>query len=170
MRNYFERKDALTLEEARKRTFETHGENIILLKFRGAHGKSLFECSICHHKWEADSWSVWNGNGCFECSKIALRNKFNLKIEDVRDYIESKNCKLLSTEYINTRKNLIIQFPCGHVNEMCFGSFKRNPSCKKCAVIKLNSSRKYSMERINKLMNDLNLTFIEFPNGYVNRN
>ena len=171
MRDYYKRKDAITNEVAIKRTFDAHGDKIALLEFKGSHGKSLFECKICNNKWNADTWSVWRGNGCPECRNRILSERYSFKFEDVKEYIESKNCKLLSTEYKNGKIPLIIQFECGHIGERTtFESFKDGKRCRICGLEKSKVSRKYSTERINKIMEDNNLIFIDFPDEYINRN
>lgn len=171
MRDYYKRKDTITNEVAIKRTFDTHGDKIALLEFKGSHGKSLFECKICGNKWNADTWSVWSGNGCTECRNRIFSEKYSFKFEDVKEYIKLKNCKLLSIEYKNSKIPLIIQFECSHIGKKTnFESFKRGRRCRICGLEKSKVSRKYSMERINKIMEDNNLIFIDFPDEYINRN
>jgi hypothetical protein len=169
VRDYSIRKDVIILEEAIKRTSNTHGENIILLEFMGTHGKSLFKCKICNNEWNADSWSVWNGNGCPNCSSRKLSERFRRNFKDVKNYIESQGCLLLSNTYINNRTNIQIQFPCGHISDMCFGSFKRGSRCKICGMKKFTISRKRSQENIIHIVEDEGFSFIEFPNNYVDR-
>lgn len=55
--------------------------------------------------------------------------------EDVKEYIESKGCKLLSNEYINSSKKLEIECICGNVYNRIFGNFKNQKQyhCKECA-------------------------------------
>jgi hypothetical protein len=169
MRNYFERKDAITFEEAIKRTIDKHGDKISLIGFNGAHHKSLFKCNICEKTWMADSWSVWSGNGCCFCYEKNRGNSLKIGIEKAKIYIESCNCSLLSVEYKNNKTPLLIQFECGHIANVSFDSFKRGSRCKICQLEKFKVSRKYSMERINKIMDENNLKFISFPEGYTNR-
>jgi len=169
LRDYFLRKDAVTDKEAIKRTYKTHKNNIVLLEYRGSHKKSLFECKTCGNKWRADSWSVWKGNGCPKCKLENLSNKNRSNIEDIKKFIESKGCNLISTEYRNNRTPIKIQFECGHIVDICFNSFQRGSRCKICGMKKFINSRKYSLEKINKIMKKNNLIFIEFPQGYINR-
>jgi len=169
LRDYYKRKDAITNEVAIKRTFDAHQNNIILLEFKRSHGKSLFECKICGNKWVADTWSVWQGNGCPECCKVKSRNRFSHKIEYIKNFVESRNCKLISQEYKNNKTPILIQFECGHVLDITFTSFQRGAGCRICGLEKLKYSRKYTMERINKIMDNNNLVFISFPEEYINR-
>lgn len=54
--------------------------------------------------------------------------------EFVKEYIENFNCKLLSTEYVNTTTPLIIQCECGEIFKRKFGLIRKSPicKCKKC--------------------------------------
>lgn len=54
--------------------------------------------------------------------------------EEVKDFIESKGCKLLSTEYVNNSEKLIIKCSCGEVFKKSFDKFKNGKQyrCKKC--------------------------------------
>jgi hypothetical protein len=159
----------ITIDTAKQRLFDRHKDRIVLLEFNGAHGKSLFKCAFCGHEWNADTWSVWKGNGCPECRRNNFGDKCRNKIDDIILYIESKNCKLISTEYKNNRTPLQIQFECGHITNMCYASFKRGSRCKICQLERFKISRKYSMDKINKIMEDNKLKFINFPDGYINR-
>jgi len=169
LRNYFDRKDVVTIEKAQKRIYKTHKENIILINFKGSQKKSLFECQICGHKWCAVSHSVWRGNGCPACYEKRRGDMFKHSIDYVKNFIESKNCKLFSKEYKNTKTPLKVGFECGHVGNISFESFRRGSRCSICGFERFKTSRKYSQKRINKIMKDNNLIFIGFPDRYINR-
>jgi hypothetical protein len=75
---------------------------------------------------------------------------------DVKKYIESFGCKLLSDEYINNRYLLHIQCQCGNMNWYTrFDNFKHGQRCQKCRII--NISRK-NIERHIKQIGNLKIT------------
>ena len=52
----------------------------------------------------------------------------------VKECVESRNCKLLSTEYIGVGEKLEILFSCGHIDKRIFSKFvSHQPICQKCA-------------------------------------
>ena len=54
--------------------------------------------------------------------------------QEVKEYIERYDCKLLSTEYKSTTDMLEIQCICGEVFNRSFSNFKKNRTrCKKCS-------------------------------------
>ena len=57
-----------------------------------------------------------------------------LTYQEVKEYIESFSCKLLSDKYINTTTSLIIQCECGEIFERTLKVIKKSPicKCKKC--------------------------------------
>jgi hypothetical protein len=71
-----------------------------------------------------------------------------LGFEYIKNYIENKNCKLLSSEYVD-RTKLKILFSCGHIGERTFQKFKSClPVCTKCS-----GNKKYDLNEIrNKLL------------------
>lgn len=169
MRNYFNRTDAISCDVAKERTFKTHGTRISLIEFSGSHHKSLFVCNICGNKWHADTWSIWRGNGCPQCYALTRSINQRLEVKNVNWFIESNSCKMISSNYTNNRTPITIRFECGHIGDISFTSFRRGSRCKICGLEKFKSSRKYSMDKIYEIMEENNLKFIEFPNGYINR-
>lgn len=90
------------------------------------------------------SWDNFKyGRRCKECANILKANMFKLKYQDVKEYIESKNCHLISKEYKNNNTKLEIQCSCGEVCERSFSKFKKNSRCTKCSE-KLTRKHDYS--------------------------
>jgi hypothetical protein len=58
-----------------------------------------------------------------------------LSIEEVRKYFKSKNCVLLSTEYINSHTKLEYIASCGHKHTIAYNSFRsgKGIECPKCS-------------------------------------
>ena len=172
-------KNEISLEDAKRRIYKKHGINIEIIEYINITNFAKFKCNICNHIWDAIPRIVSIGIGCPICYKKnnfkdCKHNNINngaLSFNYVKEYIESKNCKLLSIEYKNSKTPLIIQFECGHIGKKTtFESFKRGSRCRICGLEKSKDSRKYSMEKINKIMDDNNLIFIDFPDEYINRN
>jgi hypothetical protein len=170
MNNKRERKDKVTKEEAMKRIEKIHGDSIILLEYVNTKSKAKLKCKEFGHIWEAVACSVWCGNGCPECAKIKSSKRQAHSIEYVRTFIESKNCQLLSDNYVNVGIKLSIQFECGHIGDMSFDCFQRGNRCTICghetAGLKCRLSEKDLAERLLSK----GLEILEFPNGYINRN
>lgn len=57
--------------------------------------------------------------------------------QEVKEFIESNGCKLLSTEYVNNSTKLQIRCACGEIFEVCFANFKdkNQRQCCKCSGI-----------------------------------
>lgn len=101
-----------------KLTFMCKEEHIFDMNFQGF--KKLKECPICSGKW--------------------------LNYDVVKKYIEDKNYKLLSEEYINNRTKLKLQCPKGHIFDMCFSNFKTGQRCPICA--KENNLKRIQSQRL----------------------
>lgn len=148
MRNYFLRKDAITVDVAKKRLLDKHGESIKLLNFAGAHHKSEFECQKCGNIWSADASSVWRGNGCSVCMIQRLREANGFNFEFVRSFIESEKCELLSKEYVNSKTRIKIRFECGHIKNVTFDSFRSGKRCPCQSPEKANKIKSSKTEKL----------------------
>lgn len=88
---------------------------------------------ICHrdHRLE-NSWDSFqkDKNGCVLCT---YDDKLTLTYEQVKDFIESRGCKLLSTEFRRVDEDLTIECACGTVKEQTFHTY-RQASTGKCIV------------------------------------
>jgi hypothetical protein len=160
---------AITKEEADNRLHKKHNGNINLLRYVNISDYATFECQICNHKWDATAKSViTNGNGCPECKKVTLSEKYSFTYDFVKEYIESFGYELLSDNYINSKLKLDIACPEGHIFPMSFECFKRGNRCPICQQIKVHLSQRIP-NKIFKLLEDNEFEFIEFPDGYINR-
>lgn len=69
-----------------------------------------------------------------------------LSYEYVKSVIEEKSCQLVSTEYVDSKKNLEIIFTCGHKDFRTFPVFKKSkPICGKCS-----GNQKYDFDEVFK--------------------
>jgi hypothetical protein len=164
-------KVAISQKDAENRLLIKHNGSIKMNSYSNISSYSDFECVICGYKWKAIAKSViTNGNGCSECSKINLRNKYSYSFEYIKEYIESKGFKLHSKEYINSKQDLILECPEGHILPKCFDSFRDRPNCTRCQQIKNNLSKRIPYEILIQYLKEDNFEFIEFPEEYLNRN
>ena len=107
-------------------------------KYNVASDTYLFKCSCGNifertfHKFKDSNQTV-----CNKCSKKRMKSKLKLNYKDVKRYIESKGCKLLSKEYINNETKLHIQCSCGTEFYRDFTHYKDDKSyyCNKCAKL-----------------------------------
>lgn len=74
-----------------------------------------------------------------------------------KEYIKSRNCELLSEEYIGIDKPLKIKFECGHIDFKALHSFRRRANinvCPKC------SKRVYDYSEIENFIENSDFSFI----------
>lgn len=97
--------------------------------------------------------------------------------QEVKNYIESFEYKLLSEEYINNKTKLQLQCPKGHICEIRYGDFKKGVRCKMCSS---NYRPKFTYEYVKEYIENegykllskeyinanSNIT-VECPNGHI---
>ena len=80
-----------------------------------------------------------------------------LSYEEVKNIIESKGCKLLSTEYINRHSKLDIQCACGEPFKKTLCNFQQGQTqCPKCGKEKRIEKRRKPFEEIRDYINGEN--------------
>ena len=84
------------------------------------------------------------------CS-ICARNK-KPPYQEVFNYFKSKNCQLLTQEYLNAHQLLDYICCCGNKSKINFNNFKRGQRCKECKEErkKQTSLKKYDVEYISQ--------------------
>ena len=89
-----------------------------------------------------------------------------LKYEYVKEYIEDKQCVLISKEYINAKEKLKIEFDCGHVSLISFECFKRGQRCSCDKEKRFKSTIEFkTREKILGSLRTSNFKFISFENN-----
>tara|TARA_Y100000389_G_scaffold188243_1_gene210602 strand:+ start:301 stop:1737 length:1437 start_codon:yes stop_codon:yes gene_type:complete len=82
---------------------------------------------------------------CLDCTEnffpLSIPDRINYL--DVKEYIEKHKCKLITTEYKNTKSPLKIKCKCGHYRDTNFDMFKRidQSLCNTCTKYVSESSR-----------------------------
>jgi very-short-patch-repair endonuclease len=93
---------------------------------------------------------------------VFIANKYTYK--EVKDYIESNNdYMLISTSYNNYKEKLKIKHR-DHIFEMNFDSFKN--SKQRCPLC--NSTKKYTIEEVKKIINEKDKDYICVSDDYIN--
>ncbi len=122
-------------------------------KYKDSITKLSLLCS-CGNKFETTLKVFKRGSShqCKECSKEEARKKSAFTYEDVKRFIEIESncgCKLISSEYISSKKKIKIQCKCENEFETTFSKFKHRGKrqCNKCGQkIITQSSYKWDLE------------------------
>ena len=112
-----------------KEFIESKGNKLISKEYKNNKAKLKIQCK-CGETFERTFGDFKNKNMyyCTCCSGNKLR------YSDVKKFIESKNCKLISKEYENNSTKLNIQCSCGEIFKVSFNTFKKDEQwqCKSC--------------------------------------
>jgi hypothetical protein len=102
---------------------ELKDRNFLLLEeYSGMRIPVKLKCIKHNYTWNACPGSIMNGQGCKKCGEEKKRMATAYEYKDVKLEIEKRNGKLLSLEYINNKKKLLIECEYGHKWEVCFAS------------------------------------------------
>jgi hypothetical protein len=154
----------ISLEEAQRRLYEKHGNNITMSNYVAMNDYASFVCNMCGYEWKAEVGNVVNiGTGCENCYKIYKKENHltNLSQEIVNDFIESQHCLWISGEYENNKSYLNIQFQCGCVGGITFGNFKNGRRCRFHQREKAAISRRTTLDEIIDDVEKHGFTFLE---------
>jgi hypothetical protein len=161
----------ISMDIAKKRIFDIHGDNILLLEYeRMTDSNSLFKCIICGHEWRTSAKSVAYGVGCVECFRKRNSGSQRHSIEYIDSYLKKYNCKLIDTEYIGNQIPILVEFECGHQLKISFACFIMGQRCKICSKKNRIENSKLSFGTINEDLKNHNFEFIDFPFGYQKNN
>ena len=114
---------------------EGNGCKLISTEYKNLKSKLIIKCS-CGEIFEV-SFDSFKNKPQRQCKKCGIQKRVKERsctYEEVKKYIESKNCKLISTEYINNKTPLLIQCSCGNIFEERFDTFKSSnrSKCNEC--------------------------------------
>lgn len=103
-----------------KTIFHNIGYKLLSTKYKNNNTKLKYKCDKGHINYIKLN-KLLSGYRCPDCS-----NRKKYSIESIKELIEKENYKLISTEYKNKNKKLLLEYDKGHMFEMSFGCFKNN--------------------------------------------
>ena len=148
----------LTYEEV-KQYIESFGYTLLSEEYINNRTPLKMICPESHITETITYSNFKKGYRCLECGKIKAHDKQRFSYEEVKEYIESFNYKLLSTEYKNARTNLIIQCDKGHIYEATFTSFKHKHE--RCPYCSHKGNKIYYFDSLGFLYHDIAKMIVE---------
>lgn len=112
------------------------GAKLLSTEYKSIKDNLLFKCPECNNEYYRSFDNMLNRKNplCQSCSKRRAQTK-RLKYEDVKDFIESCGCKLISKNYTNCDSPLEIQCRCGNRYTRTFYKFKNgHTDCPACSM------------------------------------
>ena len=107
----------------------------LLISDKVEHGKQeiLVKCK-CGNIYKCDFSRFKNNNKiqCNQCTYKDISKRMKMNYEEVKKYVESKGCKLISEDYKRNNQKLLIQCSCGNLFERTLNKFKQTSKCLKC--------------------------------------
>lgn len=127
---------------------------VIDTKFKGAKTKLNFKCLKCNHKFITSPQSL---KGCPKCAGNLPKT-----IADVEKLAKSKDLTLVSTVYVNSKKDL--EFNCNKCSKIIFSSYDKvsvtENGCSECYYKNKTAHNRLSEKEIKKKLKLLGLAFI----------
>ena len=160
--------NTIALEEVKKILFDRYNGNIVLLEYSQMNNPAKFKCIEHNIEWVAKGTKVIrSGCGCPECAKISRSKKLAHSYDYVRNFIERKNCQLISSEYKNTGIKLEVRFECGHHGLICFDNFKNGVRCSVCAKKATGKKKRIPIELMAERLAQKHIKIIEIIGEYT---
>lgn len=119
---------------------------------------------ICSISWDNFKY----GRRCRTCADLNKSNKFRLKYEEVKSYIESFGCKLLTNDYKRNSQNLDIKCSCGNIYKITYQRFSSDNRYTKCMNCRDFKSKKHSYEFVKSFIESNKYTLMS--KSYKNAN
>ncbi len=139
----------LTFEFVEK-TFTDRGCKLLSTEYKNARTHLEYECPL-GHKNEIIFDSFRRGHGCRICKTKINADAQKLSYEEVKEFIESFGCILLSEKYENCRTPLKIQCKCKNIFERTVQSCNVGKcECKKCSSIARSGKNHYEWKKDRK--------------------
>jgi hypothetical protein len=89
-----------------KEYIETQCEELISTKYKNCTELLTIKCHVCSEEYEKGFRNYKNGSRHVSCSNSKVKKR---SYASVKEYIENEGDKLISTEYINGKKKLMIE-------------------------------------------------------------
>jgi len=122
----------LTLEEVKNYCLSV-GSDFLSNKYETVDHRYVFKCIICNKEFTT-TYTKFKQRKKHKCNECSVGIQWN--IDSAREYIKSKNCELLSSEYKNNCSKLKIRCSCGNCFETTLQIFISNKKhhCKLCGL------------------------------------
>lgn len=122
---------------------ESTGALLISKDYKGSHNKLEIECKNCKKIYKQTLNLFQNSKNPGSCSKCNIEignKKKRLAIEDIRNYFESVNCKLLTKTYKNNKQKLDYICSCGNRGKITWFAFRHGTRCEMCRRNKISNT------------------------------
>ncbi len=117
----------LTFKEVKK-YFEDRDCELFETEYINNHTSMKYRCICGNPDCKITFNSFQQGKRCMECSG---NKKFTY--EEVKQYFEDHDCKLLAKEYVNNKNPMEYECKCGNSDcKITFYNFKKGQRCRKC--------------------------------------
>jgi hypothetical protein len=125
-----------------KNIFEKHGFKL-LSKSYISNGTKMKAICPCGTDIEIRLSDVQRGHKCQKCGADTISNKLKKSDESIKEFCESKNCKLIRSWIKNKKTRIEYICKCGNQSEAYWSNFSRYPNCKKCGSAKVSGANCY---------------------------
>jgi len=142
--SYCAGKAKLTIEQMQELAKQRGGKCLSKVYINKA-SRLLWECDQ-GHQWEASPGSVKRGNWCPHCSGTA-----RLSIGAMHQLSQRRGGRCLSSEYINTKTNLLWECSKGHRWEAAPNNVKNGSWCPICSAKRRAESRKLDITQMRQV-------------------
>jgi len=149
----------LTFEYIKSKIEKEHGYRLISKKYMGSKEK-LEVCCPEGHLYSVSWGHFQNGTRCPECSGIK-----KLTYGYVKNYVESFDYKIISSEYKNSKSNLEVCCDRGHFYSVKWYNFQTGKRCSICAHKRNGDKRRLSYKYIKEYIEAFG--FILKSNTYI---
>lgn len=153
-----------TYEEV-KGYIENKGYKLLSTEYINSLSKLQIKCPKGHIFQTTFNDFKNQGSRCSICAIKSRADKQKLSYEEVKQYIESFNYKLISTEYQNYMTKLDIRCPLNHKFKMTYGCFKQGCRCPICSKQNGSEKRKHSYEYIKNYIESFSYKLLS--NEYI---
>ncbi len=118
-----------------KQYFKDHDCKLLATEYISATVKMEYECSCGNPDCKISFGNFRQGRRCNECGRKKSAKKQRFLFKDVKQYFEDHDCKLIATEYINSRTLMEYECNCGNSDcRITFSCFKQGKRCMECAI------------------------------------
>jgi very-short-patch-repair endonuclease len=145
---------ALTYDNV-KDFFKQQNCELLSTEYNNAHYVMKYKCE-CGNISQISYNNLKKGRRCADC-----KGGVRLNFEDVKNYFQERNCKLLETEYSNNESLMKYKCDCGNISEISYAAFKKGHRCSRCG-----GNEKSSYEDVKKYFQEQNCELLEVE--YIN--